>query len=116
MTFKLALIALGVSVIVGGAGAVGVNAQETSVDPSENAQSGENDSDLFSNGQPSSIHDFIHQAQLGQLRDMSEFNRDQRDTINSQATDFRTRQLELLQQTQPAQSGAIVRPDAVEEP
>lgn len=116
MKLQLTSIALGISIALVGASVAEVDAQvvDSAESLTENGQSGDNNSDLFSNGQVNSLHDLIHRAQLGQLQEMSEFNRAQQDSINSQAVDFRTRQLQLLQQAQPTPSGAIVPPEAVE--
>jgi len=71
----------------------------------QNAQSGDGTSDPFSgrgNGQMNSVFDLIHQVTLGPDRTSSEFQQDQNQSINSEAQEFRTRQLQLLQpQAQP---------------
>ncbi|MBD3880323.1 hypothetical protein IFO70_00990 [Phormidium tenue FACHB-886] len=57
-----------------------------------------------------SMFNLFHQLQRGGVRDPYEFNRSQRESLNTAASDFRQRQLELLQQRQQpgAPSGAIV--------
>lgn len=72
-----------------------------------NPQSGDSvSSDPFSqrgNGQMGSVMDLVQRALSGGYTPPDEFNRQQSETINSEASDFRSRQLELLQQqTQPA--------------
>jgi hypothetical protein len=68
-----------------------------------NPLSGDNptSSDPFSetgSGQMSSIMNIIQGAMSGGYIPPEEFSRQQRDSINTEASDFRARQLELLQQ------------------
>lgn len=42
--------------------------------------------------------DMMHRVQLGTVRSVSEYGQDQRENIGSEASDFRTRQRQLLQQ------------------
>ncbi|NJL22077.1 MAG: hypothetical protein HC895_16695 [Leptolyngbyaceae cyanobacterium SM1_3_5] len=68
-----------------------------------NPQSGDSafTSDPFSqrgNGQMGSVMDLVQRAISGGYTPPDEFNRQQSETINSEASDFRSRQLELLQQ------------------
>ncbi|MBD2091685.1 hypothetical protein H6F67_17720 [Microcoleus sp. FACHB-1515] len=73
-----------------------------------NPQSGDGafTSDPFSengSGQMGSVMDLVQRAISGGYMPPDEFNRQQSETINSEASDFRSRQLELLQQqVQPA--------------
>ncbi|MFM7427928.1 MAG: hypothetical protein ACKO7W_23505 [Elainella sp.] len=57
--------------------------------------------DPFSNTETTTtdtFFDLMHRVQLGTVRSVSEYGRDQQENIGSQASDFRTRQRELLQQ------------------
>lgn len=71
---------------------------------------GSSDRDANGNGDLSNIDtmfDLLHRAQMGSIRDPYEFNRDQQQNINTAASTFRQRQLELLrQQGQPGTSSA----------
>lgn len=51
-------------------------------------------------GQQMDVFDLIHRAQFGTTRSMQEFNLQQRESINDAAADFRSRQLEMLQNNQ----------------
>jgi hypothetical protein len=56
--------------------------------------------------------DMMHRVQLGNIRSVSEFGQDQRETIGTEAEDFRARQRAVLeQQTQPSADG--LTPSAV---
>ena len=86
-------------------------AQSTTADTLQEApQSGEYNADPFSgngNGQMNSVFDLIHRASTAGGRSMSEVQEDQRETISSEAVEFRNRQMELLRQQenpQPANS------------
>lgn len=86
-------------------------AQSTTADTlQETPQSGEYNADPFSsngNGQMNSVFDLIHRASMGGGRSWSEVQEDQRETISSEAVEFRNRQMELLRQQdepQPANS------------
>ena len=60
--------------------------------------------DPFSNQNNSSsepLFDVMHRAQLGNIRSLPEFSKDQQNSIGSEASDFRTRQRALIQQSQP---------------
>jgi len=86
-------------------GMVSASAQSTAGDlvtPSQNESR-----DLFSdrNDNPmSGIHDLIHQLNYGSIRSPEEFRRQQQESINSAAEQFRARQRAILeqQQAQPA--------------
>jgi hypothetical protein len=67
-------------------------------DPFSNTE-GNNTTDTF--------FDMMHRVQLGTVRSVSEYGRDQQENIGSQASDFRTRQRELIQQ---GQNGSPVTP------
>lgn len=54
-------------------------------------------SDPFStNSDNSSVFNLIHRAQMGNLRDMSDFNSEQRQSIQSAADKFRQQQLDRI--------------------
>lgn len=42
--------------------------------------------------------DMMHRVQLGNIRSLPEYSKDQQENIGSQASDFRNRQRELIQQ------------------
>lgn len=52
-------------------------------------------------GQQMDVLDLIHRAQFGTTRSMQEFRLQQQQSINDAAADFRFRQLEMLQNSQP---------------
>jgi|GEM_PF-2179918 hypothetical protein len=58
-------------------------------------------SDAFGGTDGVNMYDLFHRLQMGPMPSMSEFNREQQRTINSAASDFRARQLELLRQQNP---------------
>jgi hypothetical protein len=56
--------------------------------------------------------DLIHRANFGEIRSSDQFRQDQRNTINSEAENFRNRQQQMLQQqpTQPAPTTSPTTP------
>ncbi|NJR65321.1 MAG: hypothetical protein HC772_08380 [Leptolyngbyaceae cyanobacterium CRU_2_3] len=56
----------------------------------------------------------MHRVQQGTIRDPYQFSRDQQQSINSQASDFRQRQAELLRQQN--QTGAVPTPPQIVAP
>ena len=52
--------------------------------------------------------DIMHRAQLGNIRSLPEYSKDQQENLGSEASDFRTRQRALIlqNQQQPQQSGS----------
>lgn len=46
------------------------------------------------------MFELMHRAQQGQIRNSSEFSQDQQESISNEAVDFRTRQLEAVEQQQ----------------
>lgn len=52
-------------------------------------------------GQQMNVLDLIHRAQFGTTRSMQEFNLQQQQSINDAAADFRSRQLEMLHNSEP---------------
>jgi hypothetical protein len=87
-------------------------------DPLQDVRRGnDNSSDPFSSsggGGMSGFLQLMHQAQQGQIRDGSQFDNDQQNSINSTAADFRNKQRQLLQQQN--SPGATITPAAVPEP
>jgi hypothetical protein len=76
------------------------------VDPLDNSFSGDGESsDPFSGtgNQSGSVLDLIHRVTLGNSRSLSEYNSAQQENLGTEASDFRTRQLELLQQQNQSQ-------------
>jgi hypothetical protein len=70
-------------------------------DLNNNPQSGDTSSDPFSgtgSGQVNTMFDLIHRAQLGSFQGVSEFQQNQRQTISSEAENFRALQLQRIQQ------------------
>lgn len=79
-------------------------------DPNAGFSNPEENNDPFSssnrdNAGYSSMFDIIHRSNLSVNQSMSEFEANQQRIINNQATDFRTRQLELIRQQQQAELG-----------
>ena len=69
---------------------------------------GSSDRDANTNGSLDSLNgmfDLIHRVQQGSIRDPYQFSRDQQQSINSEASTFRQRQAELLNQQ--GQTGAV---------
>jgi len=59
------------------------------------------------------LFDIMHRAQLGNIRSLPEYSKDQQENIGSEASDFRARQRALIlqnQQQQPPQSGTATPP------
>jgi hypothetical protein len=78
-------------------------AQEASADLLEDdSLSGDNGSDPFAGNSSGSagMFELFHRANLSGDRSIYEYSREQEQNINTAAEDFRTRQLELLQQQQ----------------
>ena len=76
-------------------------------DPLDDSLSGDGDSsDPFSSnggGQSGSVLDLIHRVTLGNVRSQSEYNSSQQENLGIEASDFRSRQLELLRQQNQSQ-------------
>ncbi len=64
-------------------------------------------------GQQMNVLDLIHRAQFGTTRSMQEFNLQQQQSINDAAADFRSRQLQMLHNSEPglSEEEAIPNPD-----
>jgi hypothetical protein len=79
-----------------------------------NPQMGDGNTDPFSSrgdNQFDGVLDLMHRAMMGNIRSSEEFQQSQQNDINSAASDFRTRQLELLrQQNQPQATSPVVSP------
>ncbi|MCD8487488.1 hypothetical protein QPK87_12605 [Kamptonema cortianum] len=97
------LTRIGVSLVAGFgmatlAYSTGAIAQTTNADPLQDLRVQDGSSDPFStNGGTSAIFDMFHRARLGNNRDMREYLLEQRQNLNDEASQFRRRQLELLQ-------------------
>ncbi len=112
-------VALGTAsaAVVVALGAVSTSAQSTGRDlvtPSQNESR-----DLFSdrNDNPmSGIHDLIHQLNYGSIRSPEEFRRQQQESINAAAEQFRARQRAILEQQQAQTAVPTPAPAATETP
>lgn len=72
-----------------------------------NPLAGDGTSDPFSSrgsGQMNGLFDLIHRANFGSGRSLSDFRQDQQESIDSAASDFRSRQQMLLQQQSPSEA------------
>jgi len=65
-----------------------------------------------SNGGGSGVLDLIHRATLGGLKDNAQFQQEQRQNLNTAASDFRSRQLELIRSQQSPSSQQTSTPVA----
>lgn len=66
-------------------------------------------------GSVNNLFDLMHRVQQGSIRDSYQFNQEQRQSINSEASAFRQRQADLLkqqEQTGAASSNQIVAPNS----
>lgn len=101
---RLTRISLGLMAGLGVSSVLGtqpVVAQATNADPLQDFRTQDGGSDPFSaSGSTSTLFDMFHRARLGNNRDMKEFVLEQRQNIYDEASDFRKRQLELLQPEQ----------------
>lgn len=99
-------------IVVGilGAGVIGLvqpSLAQTATSADLQTPVGSSDRSANSNGDLNNINtmfDLLHRAQLGSIRDPYEFNRDQQQNINTAASTFRQRQMELLHQQGQSQS------------
>lgn len=83
----------------------------------ENVFSGDRSSDPFAGtggGQMSGALDLFHRANLGLTMDSMEFQRQQQESLNTEATNFRTIQLERLRDAQQQTAPETVSPVAPE--
>jgi hypothetical protein len=96
INLKLLIVALGLLI----SGALATSAMAQGVDPLD-ANSRRNQ-DPFSNTDNGyePFFDMMHRVQLGNVRSVSEYSKDQQENIGSQASDFRERQRLLMQQGQ----------------
>lgn len=103
---QLGLALIGLSAItlmgevlrIGGLSALPASAQTTPNQAMPGLGSSDQNNDAMSGADGLNMYDLMHQLQRGALPSMSEFNQEQQRTINSAASDFRTRQLERLRQ------------------
>lgn len=87
--------------------AVATSAQAQQPSSADLQRVGGSDRDANTNGDLTNINsmfDLLHRVQQGSIRDPYEFNRDQQQTIQSEASTFRQRQMERLNQTGAATS------------
>lgn len=84
-------------------------AQTSAPDPLEDFKPQENRDPFSSRGDGGTggLFDLYHRAVLGGGRNSEEFSEEQRDSLNTAADDFRTRQRKLLEQQQQAQPAAV---------
>lgn len=107
------LLAAGACLIVG----TGVASAQQGGDPLDT--SNERTSDPFSstdNNDYSPFFDLMHRVQLGNIRSVSEYSRDQQQSIGSEATDFRNRQRLLLEQGNQDNPAETMAPSAAPAP
>lgn len=86
--------------LLGLAPSPGMAQQVTPVDPLQDFQNPEASSDPFSgsgSNQTQGVFGLIHRANFGTLRPMPAYINEQRQTIEIEASDFRSRQLQLIQ-------------------
>jgi hypothetical protein len=97
MRFASAVVAVGVLT----ASSLQPAIAQTTVNPLDDSLSGDGrSSDPFSSSgnQSGSVLDLIHRVTLGNGRSLSEYSSTQQENLGTEASDFRTRQLELLRQ------------------
>jgi hypothetical protein len=113
INLKLLIVALGLLV----SGALATSAVAQGVDPldANNRRNQDPFSNTDNNYEP--FFDMMHRVQLGNVRSVSEYSKDQQENIGSQASDFRERQRALMEQgqsptgaTQPQPAPAPVQP------
>lgn len=111
-------LALGAGFVVLGSGILGIHpavAQTPTDILQDTSVYGDGDrNDPFEATTPGSAFDLFHRMNLSNSRSSAEFAEDQRENLSTEASDFRTRQLELLQQetmTSPASTDPTDTPD-----
>lgn len=75
-------------------------AQTPSAQPLQDFNTQDSPDPFSDRGDGRGVFDLIHRSQLGTLRNMDEFNAQQRKNLNDAAAEFRERQRALLQQQQ----------------
>ena len=111
----LAQLVLGFTVIGGCLSLTAGLAAAQSTDPLDTHN--EQTSDPFTadpSDNNSTFFDIMHRVQLGNIRSVSEFSRDQQGSIGSEASGFRERQRALLQGEQPEQPQPVTPAPAAE--
>ena len=73
--------------------------ENKTVNPLEDLQTTDN-SDSFTGSGGINMFDIIHNSRLGNNRNMKEYMREQRDSINDAATQFRNKQKDILHRRQ----------------
>ncbi len=100
---SLVWMAFGASVAAGAALTMAspALAQTLGADPLEGFRTQDSSTDPFSgsgDGQMRGLFNLIHRSTLGNPASFSDFNRQQRESLDTEASDFRSRQLEMLRQ------------------
>lgn len=112
MNMKLTIIGIGITLVGAIASASPSLAQSQS--PLEDFQSPQNERDSFyggTGGSGFSVFNLLHNAQLGQTRDLGEFSTQQQTNINNAADEFRRLQLQRLGNPQlPVVSDPVTAP------
>lgn len=93
------LTGLGFGLLIGSWGLIAVQpASAQGTDPLDVSR--ERTSDPFSNQNSGyePFFDMMHRVQLGNIRTVSEYGKDQQESLGSEASDFRQRQIQLIQQ------------------
>lgn len=101
MNMKLTLI--GIGIIAGAIASASPTLAQTQA-PLQDFQTPQNERGSFYGGSNSSgfsVFNLLHNAQLGQTRDLGDFSTEQRTNINNAADEFRRLQLQRLGNTQP---------------
>ena len=77
------------------------------INPLQDLQTVDNP-DPFTNGNGLGMFDLLHRSRLGINRDMNEFSIEQRQSINDEAAQFRSKQQQLIQQQTSTNEGELV--------
>ncbi len=112
MKLQVATVALGL--LVGGIGwAFSPEAGlAQSLDPLDNHN--EQTSDPFSSqnsGSSQPFFDMMHRVQLGNIRSVSEYSQDQQESMGSEAANFRSRQMQLINQQSGQDATGVTEPN-----
>lgn len=103
---KMAWLAVGLSAV----GVISISTTAASaqgVDPLDENQNRTEDPFSNNSNQYSPFFNMMHRVQLGTIRSVSEYGQDQQEQIGSEAQDFRTRQMQLIQQDGQAPAGTV---------
>ncbi|MCU0523757.1 MAG: hypothetical protein MUF72_02920 [Elainella sp. Prado103] len=112
MNKRQTLTGLGCGILIGGWGWIATQpAVAQGTDPLDVSR--QQTSDPFSNQNSGyePFFDMMHRVQLGNIRTVSEYGKDQQESLGSEASDFRQRQLQMIQQqSNPASPAAATQP------